>query len=103
MPNEEIIIIIIIDIAIPADYNKVEKRIEKIQKYGDLVIEITKSWHLTEAVIIPVIIGATGGINKNLEEDICKLATNKDIRQILKIPLMGTTCIIRKFLSNDLM
>ena len=46
---------VIIDIAIPTDYNILEKKIEKIQKHGDLAIEIKKSCHLMETITIPVI------------------------------------------------
>jgi len=49
----------LIDVAIPADRNVVQKEAEKKLKYKSLCIEIQRMWDL-KCTIIPVIIGATG-------------------------------------------
>jgi hypothetical protein len=60
----------LIDVAIPADRNFVQKEAEKKLKYKSLCIEIQRMWDL-KCTIIPVIIGATEivtrSLNKNLE------------------------------------
>ena len=59
----------LIDVAIPADRNAVQKEAEK-KKYKSLCIEIQRMWNL-KYTIVPVINGATGIVTrssrKNLE------------------------------------
>ena len=52
--------------AIPSDYNIQNKATEKITKYVDLQIEYQRMWDKTVEVI-PIIIGATGVVEKNLK------------------------------------
>ena len=49
----------LIDVAIPADRNVVQKEAEKKLKYKSLCIEIQRIWNL-KCTIMAVIIGATG-------------------------------------------
>ena len=63
----------IIDIAIPADANIVKKRIEKIDKYIDLSIELKRLWNASEVLVIPIVIGATGVISKSFKQDLEKI------------------------------
>ena len=55
----------LIDVAIPADRNTVQKEAEKKLKYKSLCIEIQRMWNLI-CTIIPVIIGATGIVTKSV-------------------------------------
>ena len=57
----------LIDVAIPADRNVVQKEAEKKLEYKSLCIEIQRMWNL-KCTIIPVIIGATGIVNEKLKE-----------------------------------
>ena len=61
---------VLIDVAIPADRNVVQKEAEMKLMYKTLCIKIQRMWNL-KCKIIPVIIGATGivtkGLRKNLE------------------------------------
>ena len=61
---------ILIDVAIPADINVVQKEAEKKQKYKSSCMEVQQMWNL-KCKIIPVITGATviltRGLRKNLE------------------------------------
>jgi len=54
----------LIDVAIPADRNVVQKEAEKKLKYKSLCIEILRIWNL-ECTVVPVIIGATGIVTRN--------------------------------------
>jgi hypothetical protein len=55
----------LIEVAVPADRNVVQKEAEKTLKYKSLGIEIKRMWNL-KCTIIPVIIGATGIVTKSL-------------------------------------
>ena len=56
----------LIDVAIPADRNVVQKEAEKKLKYKSLCIEM---WNL-KCTIIPVIIGATGIVTRSLRKNL---------------------------------
>jgi len=54
----------LIDVAIPADRNAVQKEAEKKLKYMSLYIEIQRMWNL-KCTIVPVIIGAPGIVRRS--------------------------------------
>jgi len=54
----------LIDVAIPADRNIVQKEAEKKLKYKSLCIEIQRMWNL-KRTIIPVTIGAIGVVTRS--------------------------------------
>ena len=53
--------------AIPSDYNIQKKATEKMSKYVDLQIECQRLWN-KKVEVIPVIIGATGILDKNIKK-----------------------------------
>ena len=57
----------LIDVAIPADRNVIQKEAEKKLKYKSLGIEIKRMWNL-KCTITPVIIGATGVVTRSLRK-----------------------------------
>ena len=59
----------LIDVAIPADRNVVQKEAEKKLKYINLCIEIQRMWNL-KCTIIPVITGATGIVTRSLRKNL---------------------------------
>ena len=59
----------LIDVAIPADRNVVQKEAEKKLKYKGLGIEIQRTWNL-KCTIIPVITGATGIVRRSLRKNL---------------------------------
>jgi hypothetical protein len=59
----------LIDVAIPADRNVVQKEAEKKLKHKSLCIEIQRMWNL-KCTIIPVTIGATGIVTRSLRKKI---------------------------------
>jgi hypothetical protein len=59
----------LIDVAIPADRNVVQKEAEKKLKYKTLCIEIQRMWNL-KCTIVPIIIGATGIVTRSLRENL---------------------------------
>ena len=87
----------IIDIAIPSDYNIVEKRNEKITKYIDLSLEIKKMWNVDKVTISPVIIGATGILYKGMKQEMTLIPGKINVGLLQKIAILGTAYIWRKF------
>ena len=90
----------IIDIAIPMDSNIAEKRYEKIRNYTDLAIEIKTMWNLTNVSVVPIIIGCTGSIHRELLNDLSKLnidLNKKDIINMQEITILGTNYVWRHF------
>ena len=51
--------VLFIDVTIPNDHNIIEKRLEKIEKYTDLGIEIKELWNMQRVDIVPIFIGCT--------------------------------------------
>jgi len=64
----------LIDVAIPADRNVVQKEAEKKLKYKSLCIEIQRMWNL-KCTIIPIIIGATGIVRRSLRKTFDRFTT----------------------------
>ena len=64
--------------SVPSDANVLLKIFEKLSKYKDVEIEVTKMWHL-KTTTLPVVIGALGTV--------AKITCNYVFQ---KITLMGT-------------
>lgn len=91
----------IIDVAIPADQNIARKEFEKIDKYTELKVELSRLWGLPEnnVKVIPVVIGALGSIPFKLKKFLDQLQIKYDLRALQKSALLGTANILRKVLS----
>ena len=59
----------LIEVAIPAERNFVQKEKEKKLKYKSLCIEIHRMWNL-KCTIVPVKIGATGIVTRSLGKNL---------------------------------
>jgi hypothetical protein len=88
-----------IDVAIPADRNVVQKEAEKL-KYKRLCIEIQRMWNL-KCMIIPVIIGATGVVTRSLRKNLEAVPGKHSIYSLKKTAILGTSHIIRKVLQCE--
>ena len=87
----------LIDVAIPADRNVVQKEAEKKLKYNSLCIEM---WNL-KCTIVPVIIGATGIVTISLKENLETVPGKHSIDSLQKTAILGTSHIIRKVLQCE--
>ena len=58
--------------SVPSDNNVSAKEFEKLSKYKDLEIEISKMWNV-KTNTIPVIIGALGIIKKGTQKHLEKI------------------------------
>ena len=87
----------IIDIAVPADYNIDKKEFEKISKYSELKVELSRMLN-KKTFVIPIVIGALGSIPKRLHSFAEKLGIRNDFMIWQKSALLGTAGILRKVL-----
>jgi len=90
----------LIDVAVPADRNVVQKEEGKKLKYKSLCIEIKRMWNL-KCTIIPIKIGATGIVTRSLRKDLEAVPGKHSIDSLQKTAILGTshTRIIRKVLQ----
>ena len=82
--------------SVPSDTNvSVSLKIfEKLNKYKDLEIEVTKMWHL-KTTALPVLIGALGIVAKTAPNYVLLIPGAPSLTELQKITLMGTTHILR--------
>jgi hypothetical protein len=93
----------LIDVAIPADRNVVQKGAEKKLKCKSLGIEIQRMWNL-KCTIISVIIEATGVVTRSLRElrkNLEDTPGKHSIDSLQKTAILGTSRIIRKVLQCE--
>ena len=88
--NEPAIIIIIIIIIIHIE--------EKMSKYTDLQIECQRMWN-KKVEVIPVIIGATRIVDRNIMSYIRKIPGSHNIYNLQRSAILGTAHILREVLS----
>ena len=89
---------LIIDVSVPMDNNVQGKQAEKLLKYKDLQIEISRVWNV-KTTVIPIIIGAHGTIGKKLSkylEAIPGCGNKYLIGEIQDLVILETCRIIRK-------
>ena len=84
--------------AIPSDYNIQMKATEKMRKYVDLQIECQRLWN-KKVEIIPVIIGANGIVDKNIEKYVERIPGCNNIYKLQRSAILGTAHILRKVLT----
>ena len=90
----------LIDVAIPADRNVVQKEVEKKLKYKSLCIEIQQMWNL-KCTIVPVIIGANGIVTRSLRKNLEAVPGKHSIDSLQKTAILGTAHIIWKVLQCE--
>ena len=88
----------LIDMAVPSDRNTSVKVTEKLSKYKDLEIEITRMWGMMTQTV-PVVKGALGVIKKGIDKQLSKIPGNINVTELQKIALLGSANILRKVLS----
>ena len=90
----------LIDVAIPADRNVVQKEAEKKLKYKSLCIELQQMWNL-KCTIIPLIIGATGIVTRSLRKNLQAVQGKHLIDSLQKTAILGASHIIPKVLQCE--
>ena len=79
----------LIDALVPSHQNPSTKVIEKVSKYKDLEIEITKIRRV-KTEIVPVIVGELALISKGMEYNLGKISGAININELQKIILLET-------------
>ena len=90
----------LIDVAKPEDRNVVQKEAEKMLKYKSLCIEIQRMRDL-KWTIVPVIIGATGVVRRNLRKNLEAVPGKHSIDSLQKTAILVTSHILRKVLQCE--
>ena len=90
----------LLDVAISADRNVVQKKAGKKLKYKSLGIEIQRMWNL-KCTIIPVIIEATGIVTRTLRKNLQAISGKHSLDSLQKTAILGTSHIIRKVLQCE--
>jgi hypothetical protein len=88
----------LIDVAIPADRNVVQKEAEKKLKYESLCIEIQQMWKL-KCTIVPVITGATGIHTESRRKNLEAIAGKHSRDSLQQTAVLRTSHITRKVLQ----
>ena len=76
----------LIEVSVPSDQNTSTKVTEKISKYKDLEIEITKIRRV-KTEIVPVIVGELALISKGMEHNLGKISGAININELQEIRL----------------
>ena len=90
--------VIIIDIAVPADVRVEEK--EKVEKCQDLKKEIRRLWKLRNVETLPVVIGALGSVSRKHYRWMGKLGITCNVGVMQNTALMGIARILKKSIGN---
>ena len=85
--------------SLTSDTNISLKSFEKLSKYKDLDIEITKMWHLKTTALL-VVIGALSMVAKTAPNYVSQIPGTPPLPALQKITLIGTAHILRKVLST---
>ena len=88
-----------IDFSVPNDANVEKKEQEKIEKYTPLAHEIRKMNHVSVKTV-PLVVGALGVVSNNLEKGLQELGIGYAQTCMQKTAIIGTTTILKKFLSS---
>ena len=90
---------LLIDVAVPKDRIVSDREVEKIEKYQDLRREITRIWELRKVTVIPIVIGALGGVSPRLEKYLQAITRKIYPSQLQKSVLYNSMNTLRKVLD----
>ena len=90
---------LIIDVAVSRDRSVADRELEKIQKYQELRREVTRVWNLRKATVIPIVLGALGGVTSRLEGYLSSITSRITVPQLQKSVLYNSTNILRTVLD----
>ena len=90
---------LLIDISCPADGNIGKKHAEKLAKYSDLRVEISRMWHC-RTLVVPVVLGALGTMHAGIARWLDIIRGHHNLHHLQKTVLLGSTRILRKVVST---
>ena len=71
-----------------------------LNKYKDLEIQVERTWGL-KTTTVPVVMGALGTNNKDMENCTYKIPGNINIHELQKITLLSTAHLLRRVLLHQ--
>ena len=93
---------LLIEVSVPSDFGLNNAEIKKMTKYQDLKNEVKISWNLNYAKIVPVIIGATRMMKKNLMYIPQTIAMNINTNKLQLEAVWGSVMILKRVLGTKL-
>ena len=90
---------LLIDVAVPKDRSVSDREMDKIEKYQELRREITRIWELKKVTVIPIVIGALGGVSPRLEKYLTAITRRVYPSQLQKSVLFNSINTLRKVLD----
>ena len=91
---------LLIDISCPADGNIDRKHAEKLAKYGDLRLEVSRMWQCRTSVV-PVVLGALGTVHAGIARWLDMIPGHHNLQHLQKTVLLGSSRILRKVMSSS--
>ena len=89
---------LLIDVAVPCDFNIVKTEEWKVEKYQDLAFEISRMYRV-ETKVIPIVIGAFGTVPKRLKKSIDGLKITNFISSTQMTVILETAGILRRAMN----
>ena len=91
---------LLIDISCPADGNVGRKHAEKLAKYGDLLLEVSRMWQCRTQVF-PMVLGALGTVHAGIARWLDIIPGHHNLQHLQKAVLLGSARILRKVMSSS--
>ena len=93
---------LLIEVSVPSDYGiNAAERVKKT-KYLPLMEDLKSSWKLHRIDIIPIIVGATGVVKKNLKDFCAKIPGNPAVLELQIAAILGSKTILKRTLSHSI-
>ena len=95
----------IVEIGVPLDVNVPRTESEKAEKYTPLMLGLQRLYPKFKIQVVPIVIGATGHITKNLKRHLVQLGfkereVNPVISKLQERAIMGTVKIVKSALAK---
>ena len=89
----------LIDISCPADEDITWKQAEKLTKYGDLWVEVSRMWQCW-ALVVPVVLGALGAVHAGITRWLDIIPGHHNLQHLQKLVLLGSSQILHNVMSS---
>ena len=93
---------LLIEISVPSDYGLNSAERVKKTKYLPLCEDLKDSWRLRKIEVIPVIVGATGLVKKNLQQYLESIPGRPEVLELQTAALLGSKTILKRTLAQSL-
>ena len=90
---------LLIDISCPANGNIARKHAEKLTKYSDLLVEVSRMWQCW-TLVVPVVLGALGTVHAGIAWWLDIISGHHNLQLLQKTVLLGSSRILRKVMSS---